>query len=612
VLRLEREVQEQRTPAAFMDFLRSRVADVDAIAASGELASRAGDIVSSQYYERLSRIMERATMDASEICRLHPDLALAYRTSFGPAAITPLLDELLRHKDPFVRMVACQGKLSLPGDDGLHAAERMLDELFFETTRRPSIGAVAGPGATCAQLLNFQAEKAMGRLRASGRMPGYVERMLRRMEQDGDLAPLIHRKAAVVACVTTLSSVDSAPAIGQRIEKLLRADPEGRYAGDAEAFRLEFQRWLSPLAPPPVATAANPWDAYTITPIEISNRDADYPDLVYVGVDRLADLAREDDPIVLIWRKAGQSRRPGAESWDRWCDYLAARIGPDGGAMREFARFRMKQDYVFTVAFAPGIIFLGTRRNGLTVVRPEQTDHFGEDEGCPTNSIGSLAWLDGRLYLALDGGLASFDPVARTFELLASSRVLRPRHALDGGGGYQVNDLMADGKRNCLWLSINSGGTGAYRIGIWKYLPTAGTVERVWNENPGTLRKTDERHLLFLHHAGGPRGWRYDAFDMAEGKIVPLKGYSNTIPGSSHRAPGWMKINDHLILVSSSLLTSDGGSFRPPGRTLFDWTVLDHLGTGAVAASEHAGKLWHIVPRNLPAADVPTDSKPAE
>ena len=110
--------------------------------------------------------------------------------------------------------------------------------------------------------------------------------------------------------------------------------------------------------------------------------------------------------------------------------------------MREVGKFPLSQAApVSTMAVGPEALYFTAWKDGMTMVTPHGAEHFGKAEGLPASNVGEMAWLDGRLYLALPGGLASFDPRTRKFNLLASSRAMKPRHELDGGDVYTIASM---------------------------------------------------------------------------------------------------------------------------------------------------------------------------
>ena len=85
-----------------------------------------------------------------------------------------------------------------------------------------------------------------------------------------------------------------------------------------------------------------------------------------------------------------------------------------------------------------------------------------------------------------DGGLASLDPRDRSCQLLASRSITEWRSDLDGGSRYEVNAILPDAERKCLWLGIEGGsvrGRGK-REGLWRYDPATGKADYVRREPP--------------------------------------------------------------------------------------------------------------------------------
>ncbi len=115
-----------------------------------------------------------------------------------------------------------------------------------------------------------------------------------------------------------------------------------------------------------------------------------------------------------------------------------------------------------------------------------------EKDGLPDNKILSLAYCQGKLYMGLgplaetqmglvgNCGFAAYDPETGSYELIASSRSMEKRNALEQGDSYQITTILGDEKRNCLWLGLS--GNPDYN-GIWRYDMETGRLKRILKED---------------------------------------------------------------------------------------------------------------------------------
>ncbi|MHC4561542.1 MAG: WG repeat-containing protein [Planctomycetota bacterium] len=159
------------------------------------------------------------------------------------------------------------------------------------------------------------------------------------------------------------------------------------------------------------------------------------------------------------------------------------------------------------------------------------TKTYAETSGLPDKSIRGLAAMGGKLYFATEyaypkvrrngghgdardsGGMLDegsltavhrfnsfvcFDPKTETFDVLASSRHVTPRHRLDGGKPHAITGIVTDRKRECLWLRVieltPNPGQPPRRQGMWRFDPPEGTFERI-TDSPGAMDWFDEDHL---------------------------------------------------------------------------------------------------------------------
>ena len=170
---------------------------------------------------------------------------------------------------------------------------------------------------------------------------------------------------------------------------------------------------------------------------------------------------------------------------------------PKGGKPALLARSsltvdRPNLDAVTGAALGKDALYVGTGA-GLLVIprRPGSVTVVGEAQGLPSNEILSVVQLRGKVYLGFGpflkgrpgkAGFAVYDPNDGSCRLLASNSAATVRTPLDGGQTYWIHALLADEKRNCVWLGISVYNKTATRSGLWRYVPKTDQFEHFWPE----------------------------------------------------------------------------------------------------------------------------------
>jgi hypothetical protein len=149
------------------------------------------------------------------------------------------------------------------------------------------------------------------------------------------------------------------------------------------------------------------------------------------------------------------------------------------------------------LAVGPDLIFAGTTAGLIVFPRAGGGPPvvFTEQNGLPSDSITALTYYRGTVYLGIGpaedaglvpgvgagekSGLVAFDPSSGTYQLIASTAALEPRHGLDGGNSFKMTSILADEKRQCLWLSVAGNPE---RNGIWRYDLATGQIEQIVSE----------------------------------------------------------------------------------------------------------------------------------
>ncbi|MHC4179387.1 MAG: WG repeat-containing protein, partial [Planctomycetota bacterium] len=282
------------------------------------------------------------------------------------------------------------------------------------------------------------------------------------------------------------------------------------------------------------ASEATPWDEYELQEIPITNVPADY------AGGRWDNIILSGDQLILIWLKGRRcyvSSVPVTGGQLRLRGMFAASDPTETDMMQPIHWAAVLNDTLYVARSWAGDEATAYQRvlkgeqpvpsdwPGLLVIKDGKVvKGYSEDDGLPGRSINTMAALDGKLYFGIDyrelsvtdmkgkegwmssfigpgpGALASFDPATESFELVASSRRLTPRNALDGGGPWGVTDILPDPKRDGLWLRIcettpNHSAPGTTdRSGVWKYEPKGERLEML-NDFPGQMGWFDEGRL---------------------------------------------------------------------------------------------------------------------
>ncbi len=134
-----------------------------------------------------------------------------------------------------------------------------------------------------------------------------------------------------------------------------------------------------------------------------------------------------------------------------------------------------------------------------------QIIRLDEEKGLPDNRVLSLAYLNKKLYIAIGptegastslhgvSGLLSYDLESKTYKILASSRSLNGRGPLEAEGPYQINAILPDMPRNCLWMAV--GGNQSLN-GIWRYDLGTEMITQVIKEDLSVLDMQWSSHKI--------------------------------------------------------------------------------------------------------------------
>ena len=527
-------------------------------------------------------------------------IALSEQPSRPPLDdLAPLVDGLVGGDDPALRIVGLSCLLGVFDDRGLAAAERILD-VYFRSADPPWTTYEVTGFTTVARIAEFAAQ----RLAMAGRAAGYAEGLVAGVERRGDAAPLMRSPSTFAQLV--LSDPARAAALHQRVEALLTPRRQSRdfrfladryrqlvgKAFDAQAGKGEF----APVPKPPVG----PWEDYVVEPLEFTNAPAALPRLVAAAVDR--EAGEQGRAVVLLWGAAAAGRRgPGGEAVWR---YLLTRCGPAGGTLAEVAAFDLPTMAVTSLAFGDGRTFIGTMGHGLFVIDGRGATAIGEDDGLPATGVGPMAWLDGRLFMAVTRGMATLDPATGGCTVLASAAAVAPRHQLDGGTPYQVTGMIADPVRHRLWMSVAGDRS---RGGLWCHSPREGRWRRLLvGDIRGPYWNGGRKALVTRSHYSQALPFEVD---LDDGGCTPLLGF---IPQDrSHADPmgAGQALFDGLLFTGPGRLLDADGMWYEPDPAGPAWTRIEQVGDLLVACDVDHGLIHRI--RRRAASRPPADGRVA-
>jgi len=517
-------------------------------------------------------------------------------------SLDALLDDYSRDKDPAIRMIALCVKTTHPDPEGLEAAETIWNTMLFDL---PASDRFAYYGSYLETPASFEQDLSRivaRRLQQSNRLEPYLDDKLSMAEKRNDATFLLHWPTTLQWGLIEITQ-EERHRLGRRILALI--DRKAYASNDIPATAKEFREyliWLLEYESGPTGRDSHPlggeWRGYSITPIPVSDRPGNGRSLVYVHADAHSLTA----PFILIW---GPSMSPQLSQEQQ--ESVVTRLSRSGGKPQEIGRFRSKINPRH-VAVLGNSIFVATWGDGLYRVGDGASQRFDEHGGLPSMDIRDMVVFDKKLFLAFCGALAVFDPDTGRFQTIASSMATIPKCPLDGGFQYEVVSLLADEKRDCLWVSVN-GLRDQMRSGIWRFLPATNSWEKVcqgrvdhisWSDDKICFKAVDTeafsqfsdmRHFPFLKLSP-------DARTLA--RMDGVEEFSPSVWGASE--PGWASVDQHIFDVAGYLHSPDGKAYRPPQTTEAHqlsgtWQQIQGFRQGVIIAQYESASLWYVEPK---------------
>ncbi len=413
LIRLQKSHYLTDTASKYVDEVQQMLDQLEQETSAGHFRRTLSDIYFRSFFLNLQR-------NLSEACE-----------QYGCSKISPLLNWLTHHKDPRMRMLGWSGLSNQPGKPGADAARQVLDHWFNELT----------PGdAKGAEFVDTAIEQAARRLHQTGGFLPWFEGVLEQAEST-NADQLIRWESPLRRC---LFNVDSSKTVDwcQRVIKLLGSpsafDPQLATAAakmktalstgiDARLHRGVF-----------AASTAAGWEKYEVEKLSFTGRSSEMLRLTHVTLDQTPGSKL---PIVTVWRGSPRISNVGITSGD----VLVAGCTQYDGTLHPLGQFRTDEFWTTSMDVSPrGAVALGSRSSGVAIVSRRGVQYFAAKHGLPQSTIQGTAWLNDQLYLAFASAVGRLNVETGIFTLLASSKTVQPKSALDGGSSYQIQSLLAD------------------------------------------------------------------------------------------------------------------------------------------------------------------------
>ncbi|MBI4472363.1 MAG: ankyrin repeat domain-containing protein, partial [Acidobacteria bacterium] len=138
---------------------------------------------------------------------------------------------------------------------------------------------------------------------------------------------------------------------------------------------------------------------------------------------------------------------------------------------------------IHAATLASGKIYVGTSIGLASLTLDTKAwQLITQKEGLPGTTVRAVGWYRGRLYLGigcdpLDGSgddqsvFAAYDPQSKHFEIIASEKSVGKENPWNGVR-FLLDDIVPDEPHDCLWLKQRQGG-------VWKFMPTTRRFEQV-------------------------------------------------------------------------------------------------------------------------------------
>jgi len=507
--------------------------------------------------------------------------------SSGP--VLPLIDWLTKRQDPLVRGAGYVGKLGLGGDAGVEAAKSILD-IYLKELPPDHVYHSRLCHDKCLRSLVDSAIVFFAN-RYQNEFASYFEPIVANAVENGDAHSLAVWPFAIKQWLHFNLKPAEAYEWTGKILDVLNTASVGKLQQQADLLKSDLKRAQGTFAKrmgKVKPSSKKPW--YSITqiktgPAPVTNRR------------ELVSIYLHDDHMILLWKGLEKKN----QIW--MMELIASSVPLTGGLQKERGRITFPSPSAFEpvtgVAVGEGKIYVGISETGLIVFEEGETKLWNEDAGLPSNSIESLAWYDGKLYVGFNSAFAEFDPKTNYFNMLASAKLLQKRNPFDGGQAYTIRAILVDKGRKCLWLGI-SGRKPAYsgdeRRGLWKFDSSVKTFTQIlklgyqgisnmtWSGGNIVAQCDNDTILINPENLSQTRLTGY----IVWGKPKPIFGQGSPWPVAL--------VGNHLISRSNRfVLNRESDSKDSALLRLIRCVGLCPYGQGVIIGVE--GKLWKIEPK---------------
>ncbi|MCA9206181.1 MAG: hypothetical protein KDA59_24180, partial [Planctomycetales bacterium] len=339
-------------------------------------------------------------------------------------------------------------------------------------------------------------------------------------------------------------------------------------------------------------TAPGLWNEYTAVPLFLSSMNKGAPRALHFQVDHRPDARQRGGEIMILrWQPDGNI---GLERLDIETQRIQTVGVPFTGSSRPF--------YGFHIAVSNDATYVASQTPGFTIIRDNSCETITQADGAPSDDVYRLAWHKDRLYIAYANAFASYDPVTKRFQLIASSVSIAPKNPLDGRGSFFITEMISDQRNDCLWLSVQDNIAPRSRNGFWKYQTGNGVFQHI---APGDVRPhvtpasvddgivlRDEVKQAWVRVAPGDH------------RLAMLDSYPIWERPRDGRFPSYrfLTINNRIVTAYGQMLLADGEIFDARPRQVWYW--LERVNSGFITHyDDKMNVLWYVAPKRDVASD---------
>ena len=324
--------------------------------------------------------------------------------------------------------------------------------------------------------------------------------------------------------------------------------------------QLEHVLWGRKSNPTPDIPEA--WTHFSITPFPADAKPA--------GFDRLVELERVDNGLIMVWTDCRSSRAKSMRVAATWLPLSGGNQKVVGTVLVTPRTTQYWQDggAVTGVAGDADTVYIGTKDDGVIVLRGKSGEVWNKDNRLPSSLVRSLCRLRGKVYFWVSesigpgghGAMLKYDPHTDAIETLASSKTMQPVSPLEKelttavarrqGNRVRVDAMLADEARNCLWMG--------HTRGLLRFVPDTGQLDTVAvlsrSGNISPLSWSGDSILVGL----GTGGAHY-ALNPSTGEAISLAW---SLTPTARFGPADCDVNAEVVFLRRALVQT---GYRGPG-----------------------------------------------